>query len=462
MDDYDGWNAYVHSGYIPANAHGVHVAGIAGARGNNGKGISGVNWNVKILPIAGESTNEATVVEALSYIYVVRERYDETNGEEGAFVVADNCSFGKDKGDPAEYPIWEAMYDSLGKLGILSVTATANADWDIDSVGDVPTAFETDYMISVTNTTNKDLKYSSAAYGDTTIDLGAPGTIIQSLLPLDKYGTKTGTSMATPHVAGAIALMFSMADSAFMTQYKSKPGQYVLQFKEHLLNGVDTLEDLIGKTVTGGRLNLYKAIQSFLDQPFMAFTPDSLYAGLLADDIAFDTLFITNTGGDTLIYGLWVPESIAWLSASQYNGSLSSGQTDTIVLQFNSAGLDTGTYQTDIYIEQEGHEPTEIHVLMEVFDDVGIPFSASEETVIQVFPNPYEGQVNFRISGHAYETLVVEIYGNAGNKVFERSMFLKGSAAEITWDGNQLPAGMYYYRIREGQMILGLGKLVKM
>ncbi len=462
IDDYDGWNAYIHSGYIPANAHGVHVAGIAGAKGNNGKGISGVNWNVKILPIAGESTNEATVVEALSYIYVLRERYDETGGAEGAFVVADNCSFGKDKGDPAEYPIWEAMYDSLGKLGILSVGATANANWDVDIEGDVPTAFETDYMISVTNTTNKDLKYNSAAYGDTTIDLGAPGTIIQSLLPLDKYGTKTGTSMAAPHVTGAIALMFSLADSVFIAQYKSNPGVYVLQVKEHLLAGVDTLEDLMGKTVTGGRLNLHKAIQSFLDQPFMTFAPDSLYAGLLMDDIALDTLFITNSGSDTLVYELMVPENIAWLTVSEYNGSLTSGQTDTVVVVFNSAGLDTGTYQTEIYIEQVGQEPTEIQALMEVFDDVGIQLANTEDPTIQVYPNPFDEQLNFSIKGHSPETLEIEVYGYAGNSVFKRSIIQSGGTARISWYAGQLPVGMYYYRIRQGKMILEQGKLVKL
>ncbi len=143
VDDYHGWNAYNHNGTIPNHNHGVHVAGIDGAIGNNEIGVSGVNWNVRTLPIAGSSGNESTVVEALSYIYVVRERYDQTNGAEGAFVVADNCSFGVDKGQPENFPIWEAMYDSLGQLGILSMGATANRNWDIDSVGDVPTAFET-------------------------------------------------------------------------------------------------------------------------------------------------------------------------------------------------------------------------------------------------------------------------------------------------------------------------------
>ena len=172
IDDRHGWNAYNHNGDIPFHQHGTHVAGITGAKGNNTIGVAGVNWNVKILPVAGSSSQESTVVEALSYVYVVRERYDQTDGQEGAFVVVDNCSFGVNEGQPEDYPIWEAMYDSLGNLGILSIGATANANWDIDEVGDIPTAFETPYMISVTNTTNKDEKNTGAAYGETTIDLG--------------------------------------------------------------------------------------------------------------------------------------------------------------------------------------------------------------------------------------------------------------------------------------------------
>jgi hypothetical protein len=76
----------------------------------------------------------------------------------GAFVVATNSSFGVNNGDPANYPIWCGMYDSLGTVGILSAGATMNSNLNVDVTGDIPTACPQDHLITVTNTTNQDLK----------------------------------------------------------------------------------------------------------------------------------------------------------------------------------------------------------------------------------------------------------------------------------------------------------------
>src|SRR6185503_8615659 len=98
-------------------------------------------------------------------------------------------SFGVNNGQPANYPLWCAMYDSMGKYGILHATATANVNVDVDAVGDMPTACPSDFMISVTNTTSADQKHPSAAFGLTTIDLGAPGTGILSTISGGNYGS---------------------------------------------------------------------------------------------------------------------------------------------------------------------------------------------------------------------------------------------------------------------------------
>jgi hypothetical protein len=260
IDDFRGWNAYNNTPNVPGSGHGTHVAGISGAKGNNNLGVSGVNWNVKVMPIAGSSSSEATVVAAYAYALELRAQYNSTNGALGAFVVATNSSFGVDYGQPANYPIWCAMYDSLGVQGILSCGATANLNINIDIMGDVPTACPSDYMIAVTNTTRNDLKNSGAAYGLTTIDLGAPGTSILSTYPTSTYSTLTGTSMATPMVTGAIALMYAAADVSRMNFYSSNLSAGTLMFRDVLFNGVDSISALQGITVTGGRLNVYNAV----------------------------------------------------------------------------------------------------------------------------------------------------------------------------------------------------------
>ena len=264
IDDYDGWNAYNHNGHVGSNYHGTHVSGIIGAIGNNGKGVSGVNWNVKILPIGGSSSNESIVVEAYSYALEMRARYNETNGAEGAFIVATNSSFGVDYGDPNDYPIWCSMYDEMGDVGILSCGAGPNMNVNVDVVGDVPSACPGDYLIGITNTTSQDEKYGNAGYGVNNIDIGAPGTAIHSTTPNNGYNGSTGTSMATPQVSGTIALMYAALPEEMMQACKSDPASFCLSVKYHLLNGADHLQSLEGLVASERRLNAYGAIESIL------------------------------------------------------------------------------------------------------------------------------------------------------------------------------------------------------
>ena len=266
VDDSLGWNAFGHNGNIPTSSHGTHVAGTIGAHSDNGNQVAGVNWSVKIMPVAGGSTNTAVAMEAYSYILEQKLTWIESLGLNGAFVVSANSSFGIDFADceSGDYPVWNDMYNSMGEAGILSVGATANRNTNVDEQGDVPTGCSSPYLVAVTNTTRFDVKASSG-YGLETIDLGAPGSSILSTNYNQGTSTKTGTSMSAPHVTGAIALMHSAANSGLAQFYVDNPALGALMFKQMLLTSVDTLSALQGLTVSGGRLNLHQAVLGALN-----------------------------------------------------------------------------------------------------------------------------------------------------------------------------------------------------
>ena len=270
IDDVNGWNAYNSTGVLFGapfdGGHGTAVYGIVGAKGNNGIGVTGVNWDVKVMPISGSSGNESVVIEAYSYMLESRILYNETNGESGAFVVATNASFGIDFGQPEDSPLWCAMYDTLGQNGILSCGATINGNQNVDVVGDVPTACPSDYLIAVTNTNINDVKVTGAGFGLETIDLGAPGQgTFTTSTTTDGYGGFGGTSGATPHVTGAIALLYSAPCQTLADLALTNPKRATEIVRDLILNNVDPNPSLEGITTTGGRLNINNSMVDLIN-----------------------------------------------------------------------------------------------------------------------------------------------------------------------------------------------------
>lgn len=273
-DDYAGWNtagagSSTTSGNdnIGGGSHGTAVAGVIGADGNNGIGVSGVNWNVKVMNIRNNfNTSDAEIVEAYSYVLEQRRRYNDSGGAEGAFVVATNASWGVDGGQPDDAPIWCNFYETLGAAGILNFGATANDDVDVDLEGDLPTACPSDFLVAVTNTNHNDEKVVQAGYGITTIDLGAPGAGAYTLTNGGNYNGFGGTSGATPHVTGTAALLYSLDCPALSALTESDPAAAALLVREAILEGVTPNASLAGITVTGGRLNVMNSIQYLLDR----------------------------------------------------------------------------------------------------------------------------------------------------------------------------------------------------
>jgi len=262
VDDMNGWDVFNDKPQLSEDDHATHIAGIIGARANNGYMLSGINWNVKIMSVDRSGTT-SVVVKAYGYVLKNKKLWLESQGKKGANVVATNSSFGVDYGDcqSGSYPAWNDMYNEMGKVGILSAAATANLNIDVDVNGDVPTGCDSPYLIAVTNTTDQDKINSSAAYGKVNVDLGAPGTEVLSTVTKGKSEKYTGTSMATPHVVGAIALMHSGASQEFADFYLQNPSEAAIVIKDTIIKTVDEISDLKNRSVSGGRLNLARAVQ---------------------------------------------------------------------------------------------------------------------------------------------------------------------------------------------------------
>jgi subtilisin family serine protease len=261
VDDVHGWDAVTSTGQVQVDYHGTHVAGIVAARGDNQRQTAGVLWKGKVLPVSIGSTDTSQVMEAYGFVLAQKKLWNESHGARGVNVVATNSSFGVDMADckAEEFPLWNDIYTEMGKQGILSAAAAPNLDLDVDAEGDVPSGCDSPYLVTVTNTTDADERFEFAGYGRTAIDLGAPGTDIVSLVPDNQVDLLTGTSMATPHVAAAVAFLHTVASPELLELYAQKPAEGAAELKRILLASVDPVESMRERTTSGGRLNLLRA-----------------------------------------------------------------------------------------------------------------------------------------------------------------------------------------------------------
>lgn len=267
IDDYNGWNPVdQNDDYIPNgtnNLHGTNCLGMIGAKGNNGTLVAGANWDVKLMVVGDYSiSTQANAVEAYTYPLEMRQLWNNSNGSQGAFVVATSSSWGIDQADPANYPIWCSFYDTLGKYGIINIGATTNSNLDVDTQGDMPTGCGSPYMVGVGRTDHND--NTAGGYGATTIELGAPGINVVTTANSSGTTTTTGTSFACPLTAGVVGLAYSIPCTSFMSIVKANPQQGADLVLQALLSGTDPKSALTNKFVTGGRLNAKNTLDDLM------------------------------------------------------------------------------------------------------------------------------------------------------------------------------------------------------
>jgi subtilisin family serine protease len=226
---------------LDQHGHGTHVAGTIGARGNDLVGITGVNWNVALMPVqvlspTGNGRNDQ-ISEGLSFA-----------ARNGAKIV--NASLGGANFSQTMERVIREAPDTL------FVVAAGNSGRNNDITPTYPCSYELQNLICVAASTTDDGRASFSNYGEKSVDLVAPGVGVVSTTLDQGYLSLSGTSMAAPHVAGVAALIWARA-----------PWASVADVRWALLSSVDRIDALTGATVTGGRLNARRALEASPEPP---------------------------------------------------------------------------------------------------------------------------------------------------------------------------------------------------
>ena len=235
IDDIHGLNATDGTGNIfDEVGHGSHVAGIIGATGNNGTGITGVNWDSQLLSVKIADGARVSLLAAISGTLYAAER--------GARIA--NHSWGGPRNNPI-------MADVIKSSPMLHVCAAGNRQVDSDQTPFYPANYDSPNVISVGASTRQDTALFFSNWGANSVDVHAPGARVYSTLPRQSYDELSGTSMAAPHVAGAAALVASV--------YPDISNE---ELKDRLIFSSDPVENLKTLSVSGGRLNAHSALEN--------------------------------------------------------------------------------------------------------------------------------------------------------------------------------------------------------
>ncbi|HOX58359.1 MAG TPA: S8 family serine peptidase [Candidatus Paceibacterota bacterium] len=282
VDDVHGYDFYANDGDpMDEDEHGTHCAGTIGGEGNNTLGVVGVCWQVQIMPVRFLGPFGGSTADGISSVQYATQM--------GARVM--NNSWG---GGAYSQALKDAI-DAAGAANIVFTAAAGNSGTDNDIIPHYPSSYTSSNIVAVMSTDHNDLRSDFSCFGLISVDLAAPGSDILSCRPGGGYQYMSGTSMATPHVSGACALLLA-----------ANPTLTVAEIKDALLSTVDPV--VPGLCVSGGRLNLFRAFPTLLPKNPLVLHTNYLSGGNGNGIIEFNECnnlsLILNNVGSTNVTGI--------------------------------------------------------------------------------------------------------------------------------------------------------------
>ena len=431
IDDVHGWDFYNNDNNPDDdNSHGTHCAGTIGGVGNNGKGVVGVCWETSMVGIKflGGSGGGYLSDGVKSIVYATKIGVDLTSNSWGGGGYSSSM---------------KKAIDEASSQGIGFIAAAGNHAGNNDKHPSYPASYETENIISVGANDHKGKSAYFSCYGKKSVDLFAPGVNTLSTTPGNRYASFSGTSMATPHVAGAYALVLS-----------ANPDWNVQQVKDALMNAVDSEKSLLEKCVTGGRLNVFQALSNEApEENRIAVKPTQLDFGPVSKNQFVEMEFVLSNPGSipTIVSDIYFEQN-----KSQIN--FESNIEIPFTLEPYSAHVGDVSFQSD----EQGTHRANLIVVSDAQNEprLVVPLLAEVTTTPELVVDPESLHYGLLGGEIKSKTLTLANFGD-GDLTFELTVSgsdkTKSRSNSFAHGENEVPdAGeMFTHPHVEGELIVG-------